>query len=159
MLREIKLYYITLYYITLYYIILYYVYYIILYYIIKYYIILYYIISYHIISYYITLYYIIPYDTVKHHMHMTIYKITGALNIVCIIWILFLLVNNFELSCKDFMGGTDSEGEWSSVNKCPDEYYVCGVKPRVEDPKGRSVADTSITELEFFCCSARNLKW
>ena len=92
-------------------------------------------------------------------MHMAVYKITGALNLVCIMWILFLLVNNFELSCKDFINGTDSEDKWSSVNKCLDEYYVCGVKPREEDPKGGSVADTSITELEFFCCSARSLKW
>ena len=69
--------------------------------------------------------------------------------------------------CKDFYGsGTQSRvgdgspwGDWMSVEYCPRDSFVCGVNARVEDPQGTLVDDTSVNELEFFCCSSKNVTW
>ena len=68
--------------------------------------------------------------------------------------------------CTDFYGsGTQSRvgdgspwGDWMSVQYCPTDSYVCGVNARVEDPIG-SGDDTSVNELEFFCCPSTGLRW
>ena len=75
-------------------------------------------------------------------------------------------MNNVEMYCKDFYGsgtqywlGDGSPwGDWMFAEFCPKDSYVCGVNARVEDPIG-SGDDTSVNELEFFCCSSRNVTW
>ena len=69
--------------------------------------------------------------------------------------------------CKDFYGrGIQSRvgdgspwGDWMSAEYCPRDSFVCGVNAREEDPQGTLIDDKSVNELEFFCCSGKNLTW
>ena len=69
-------------------------------------------------------------------------------------------MNNVQIYCKDF-DGTETNtyvadgsqwGNWLDDKSCPANSYVCGVNARVEDPQGKG-DDTSVNELEFYCCS------
>ena len=69
--------------------------------------------------------------------------------------------------CKNFYGsGTHSRvgdgspwGDWMSGKHCPTDSFVCGVNARVVDPLGTYFDDTSVNELEFYCCDSRNVTW
>ena len=53
-------------------------------------------------------------------------------------------------------------GDWSEPMFCPQGYYVCGLKQRVEDPVG-SEDDTAMNAVAFYCCPlaarGKSLPW
>lgn len=43
-------------------------------------------------------------------------------------------------------------GRWSDPQYCPRDYYVCGLKQRVETPQGGDGDDTAMNAVAFYCC-------
>ena len=43
-------------------------------------------------------------------------------------------------------------GDWSEPVYCPQGYYVCGLKQRVEAPLGSKKDDTAMNAVAFYCC-------
>ena len=48
-------------------------------------------------------------------------------------------------------GGT-GWGRWYEPSFCPPLEYVCGLRQRVERPQGGSADDTSVNNIQFYCC-------
>ena len=49
-------------------------------------------------------------------------------------------------------------GDWSEAVFCPDGYYVCGMKQRVQSPQGCKEDDTAMNAVAFFCCPLKPTK-
>ena len=49
-------------------------------------------------------------------------------------------------------------GDWSEAVYCPDGYYVCGMKQRVQSPQGCKEDDTAMNAVAFYCCPLKPTK-
>ena len=53
-------------------------------------------------------------------------------------------------------GGEGKEvswGDWLTAAECPDKYAICGLRTLVVDPLGSSEDDTTLSGVQFACCS------